>query len=235
MQNFFLFSPFKFTSTWGCCHICRKIIGARYYLQGYETAYGPLDDQQDYKSARDKDGHGTHTASTVAGRTVSGASALGGFANGSASGGAPLARLAIYKACWPIRGQSKDLGNVCVDVDMLKAIDDGIEDGVDVLSISIGFQRPILYRDDVIARGALEATKKNIVVVCSAGNSGPLSRTLSNPAPWVITVAASTVDRVFFAPVRLGDGTIIEVRVSFKSSCICFCCLVNCFKKVVMA
>ncbi|KAF7840385.1 subtilisin-like protease SBT5.6 [Senna tora] len=193
-------------------HCNRKIVGARYYLQGYETFYGPLNEEEDYRSARDKDGHGTHTASIVAGRIVPGASALGGFANGSASGGAPLARLAIYKACWPIKGQSKDMGNVCLDIDMLKAIDDAIEDGVDVLSISIGFPKPIFYRDDVIARGALEATKKNIVVVCSAGNSGPLGRTLSNPAPWVITVGASTLDRAFVAPIRLHNGTRIEGR-----------------------
>ncbi|XP_028783858.1 subtilisin-like protease SBT5.6 [Neltuma alba] len=190
----------------------RKIIGARYYLQGYETAFGSLNEKEDYKSARDKDGHGSHTASIVAGRTVPSASALGGYANGTASGGAPLARLAIYKACWPIKGQSKDLGNVCTDVDMLKAIDDAIEDGVDVLSISIAYPKPLSYRDDVIARAALEATRKNIVVVCSAGNSGPSSRTLSNPAPWVITVGASTLDRTFLAPVLLRNGTRIEGR-----------------------
>ncbi|KAK4259491.1 hypothetical protein QN277_005816 [Acacia crassicarpa] len=190
----------------------RKIIGARYYLQGYETVYGPLDEKQDYRSARDKDGHGTHTASIVAGRTVPAASAIGGFANGTASGGAPLARLAIYKACWPIKGKSKDLGNTCTDVDMLKAIDDAIEDGVDVLSVSIGYPKPIPYRDDVIARAALEATRKNVAVVCSAGNNGPSGRTLSNPAPWVITVAASTLDRTFLAPIVLHNGTIIEGR-----------------------
>lgn len=189
----------------------RKIIGARYYLQGYEAAFGPLDDKQDYRSARDKDGHGTHTASTVAGRAVPGASALGGYAKGRATGGASLTRLAIYKACWPIKGQSKDQGNTCIDVDMLKAIDDAISDGVDVLSISIGYKKPIAYGDDVISRGALEATRKNIVVVCSAGNSGPLGSTLSNPAPWIITVAASTLDRTFHAPILLHNGTKIEV------------------------
>ncbi|GAU35546.1 hypothetical protein TSUD_383940 [Trifolium subterraneum] len=106
-----------------------KIIGARYYLQGYESLYGPLNEQEDYKSARDKDGHGTHTASIVAGRAVQNASALGGFASGTAIGGAPLARLAIYKACWPIKGKPKSDGNVCTNIDMLKAIDDAIEDG----------------------------------------------------------------------------------------------------------
>ncbi|CAL0301279.1 unnamed protein product [Lupinus luteus] len=188
----------------------RKIIGARYYLNGYESTFGPLNEKEDYKSARDKDGHGTHTASIVAGRVVPKASALGGYASGTASGGAPLARLAIYKACWPIKGQSKDEGNICLEVDMLKAIDDAIGDGVDVLSISIGFNTPLSYENDVLAIGALHAVRKNIVVVCSAGNSGPSPKTLSNPAPWIITVGASTVDRSFLTPIKLRNGRTIE-------------------------
>ncbi|CAL5183682.1 unnamed protein product [Lathyrus oleraceus] len=188
----------------------RKIIGARYYLQGYESIYGPLNETDDYKSARDKDGHGTHTSSIVAGRAVPNASALGGFARGTAIGGAPLARLAIYKACWAIKGKPKNEGNVCTNIDMLKAIDDAIEDGVDVISISIGFPEPLKYDDDVIAKSSLQAVRKNIVVVCSAGNAGPVPHSLSNPAPWIITVGASTVDRSFVAPIKLSNGTIVE-------------------------
>lgn len=195
---------------------CRKIIGARYYLRGYESAFGPLNEEEDYKSARDKDGHGTHTSSIVGGRAVPKASAIGGFASGTASGGAPLARLAIYKACWPFKGQSKHEGNICTDIDLLKAIDDAIGDGVHVLSISIGFKMPIPYGDDVIAKSALHAVRNNIVVVCSAGNMGPLPHSLSNPAPWIITVGASTVDRSFLSPIKLSNATNIEVHLTFN-------------------
>jgi len=184
-------------------------------LQGYENHYGPLNEDEDYKSARDKDGHGTHTSSIVAGRAIKNAAAIGGFASGTASGGAPLARLAIYKACWPIKGKPKNEGNTCVHIDMLKAIDDAIEDGVDVLSISIGHYGPLKYEDDVIAKGALQAVRKNIVVVCSAGNFGPFPHSLSHPAPWIITVGASTVDRSFLAPIKLSNGTTIEVNFKF--------------------
>ncbi|KAL2484242.1 subtilase family protein [Forsythia ovata] len=62
------------------------------------------------------------------------------------------------------------------------------------------------YTDDGIAVGAFHALKKNIVVSCSAGNSGPAPSTLSNLAPWIITVGASTLDRAFVAPVELGNG-----------------------------
>ncbi|KAK7412523.1 hypothetical protein VNO78_03987 [Psophocarpus tetragonolobus] len=190
----------------------RKIIGSRYYVEGYESAFGGINEEEDYKSGRDKDGHGSHTASIVAGREVGKASAIGGFAKGRALGGAPLARLAIYKACWAIKGQSKHQGNICTNIDMLKAIDDAIGDGVHVLSISIGFSSPISYVDDFISRGALHAVRNNIVVVSSAGNSGPFPQTLSNPSPWLITVAASTLDRSFLAPIQLSNASTIQGR-----------------------
>ncbi|KAJ7947213.1 Subtilisin-like protease [Quillaja saponaria] len=165
-------------------HCNRKIIGARYYIKGYLKYYGALNVSEDYLSPRDKDGHGTHTSSTVGGRTVSNVSALG--------------------------GQSKADGNTCFEEDMLAAIDDAINDGVDILSISIGTDMPVAYKEDGIAIGALHATKNNIVVACSAGNSGPAPSTLSNTAPWIITVGASSLDRTFVGPVVLGNGMKIE-------------------------
>lgn len=192
---------------------CRKIIGARYYLKGYQSHYGPLDRTLDYRSPRDKDGHGSHTASTAAGRIVPNVSALGGFAYGTASGGAPLARLAIYKVCWPVPKKEKIEGNTCMDVDMLAGMDDAVADGVHVLSLSIGTSKPLPYHQDSLAIGGLHAVKKNIVVSASAGNAGPSPSTLSNPAPWIITVGASSLDRSFIAPVILGNGMSIEVNL----------------------
>ncbi|KAL3520116.1 hypothetical protein ACH5RR_018265 [Cinchona calisaya] len=188
----------------------RKIIGARYYIQAYEKYYGPLNRTTDYLSPRDKDGHGTHTASTVGGRRVHNVAALGGFARGMASGGAPLVRLAIYKACWPVPNHGKENGNTCFSADMLAAIDDAIHDGVDVLSISIGEFEPTPFDQDTIAIGALHAVKKNIITACSAGNSGPAPYTLSNTAPWIITVGASSVDRKFISYVELGNGEKVQ-------------------------
>ena len=100
---------------------------------------------------------------------------------------------------------------------MLEAIDDAIADGVDVLSISIGTNQPSPYAEDSIAIGALHAAKKNIVVSCSAGNSGPAPSTLSNPAPWIITVGASSIDREFVSPVLLGNGMKFEVRSTWTN------------------
>ncbi|KAJ6377389.1 hypothetical protein OIU76_026377 [Salix suchowensis] len=190
--------------------LCRKIIGARYYIKGFEKYYGPLNMTEDSRSPRDKDGHGTHTASTAVGSRVKNAATLGGFARGTATGGAPLAHLAIYKVCWAIPKQEKADGNTCFEEDMLAAIDDAIGDGVHVMSISIGTREPAPLIEDSIAIGAFHALQNNIVVACSAGNEGPAPSTLSNPSPWVITVGASSVDRAFFAPLVLGNGMEIK-------------------------
>ncbi|GAB4827110.1 hypothetical protein Ancab_033997 [Ancistrocladus abbreviatus] len=191
-------------------HCNRKVIGARYYLAAYERNYGPLNTTLDTPSPRDLDGHGSHTASTAVGRRIPYTSFVGRYAFGTASGGAPLARLAVYKVCWVLPHEEKIDGNVCMDADMLAAMDDAIKDGVNVMTLSIGTASPISYQTDSIAIGAFHAAKKNIVVACSAGNNGPVPGTLSNPAPWIITVGASGLDRQFLAPVVLGNRVKIE-------------------------
>ena len=139
-------------------------------------------------------------------------SALGGFAYGTASGGAPLARLAIYKVCWPIPGPNPNLENTCFDADLLAAFDDAVNDGVDIISMSIGpIGRPPMYSVDSMSIGSLHATKRGIVVACSGGNAGPEPATVVNLAPWMITVGASTIDRAFDSTVVLGSGKMIEV------------------------
>lgn len=142
-----------------------------------------------------------------------GVAALGGFAAGTASGGAPRARLAIYKVCWPIPGPNPNIENTCFDADMLAAMDDAVGDGVDVMSVSIGSSgQPVRLADDGIAVGALHAARRGVVVVCSGGNSGPAPATVSNLAPWFLTVGASSIDRSFDSPIRLGNGKLVMVR-----------------------
>lgn len=174
----------------------KKIIGVRAYYLGHEASQG---ESNDAKSPRDTEGHGTHTSSTAAGAVVKNASLLG-YAQGEARGMAVKARIAVYKICW-IFG--------CYDSDILAAMEQAIEDGVNVISLSVGangYAPP--YDKDSIAIGAYAATENGIVVSCSAGNSGPGSYTSVNIAPWILTVGASTLDREFPADVILGDGNV---------------------------
>ncbi|XP_010495057.1 PREDICTED: subtilisin-like protease SBT4.15 [Camelina sativa] len=167
-----------------------KVIGAKYFHLDQE---GLPDGKGD--SPADYDGHGTHTSSTIAGVSVSSAS-LFGIANGTARGGVPSARIATYKVCWE---------SGCTDMDMLAAFDEAISDGVDVISISIG-GASLPFFQDPIAIGAFHAMKRGILTMCSAGNNGPGLFTVSNLAPWVMTVAANSLDRKFETVVKLGNG-----------------------------
>ncbi|KAK9103463.1 hypothetical protein Sjap_020717 [Stephania japonica] len=167
-----------------------KLIGARFYNSDNEY------DVSDIKSPRDTEGHGSHTASTVAGREVEGVSFFG-LANGTARGGVPNARIAVYKVCWAYG---------CALADILAGFDDAIADGVDIISVSLGADSPLEYFEDPIAIGAFHAMKKGILTSNSAGNSGPFPRSVSNYSPWTLTVAASTIDRKFETRVALGNG-----------------------------
>ncbi|XWS36664.1 hypothetical protein CRYUN_Cryun20dG0104700 [Craigia yunnanensis] len=178
-------------------HCNRKLIGARYFNKGYAAIVGKLNSS--FYTPRDKEGHGTHTLSTAGGNLVPKASVFG-FGKGTAKGGSPRARVAAYKVCWP-----PVAGDECFDADILAAFDVAIHDGVNVLSVSLGGD-PTAFFNDSIAIGSFHAIKHGIIVVCSAGNSGPADGTVSNIAPWHITVGASTMDREFPSIVVLGNN-----------------------------
>ncbi|XP_062193151.1 subtilisin-like protease SBT5.4 isoform X2 [Phragmites australis] len=173
----------------------RKLIGARFFNKGYLATVGQ---QVNPASTRDTDGHGTHTLSTAAGRFVPRAN-LFGYGNGTAKGGAPGAHVAAYKVCWrPVNGSE------CFDADIIAAFDAAIHDGVHVLSVSLG-GAPAEYFRDGVAIGSFHAVRNGVTVVSSAGNSGPGAGTVSNTAPWLVTVGASTMDREFPAYLVLGN------------------------------
>nr|GLL29431.1 subtilisin-like protease SBT5.3 [Ipomoea trifida] len=181
-------------------HCNRKLIGARYFNKGYSSVVGTLNSSS-FFTPRDVNGHGSHTLSTAGGNFVPGANVFG-LGNGTAKGGSPKARVAAYKVCWP----PTSTGEECYDADILAGFDGAIEDGVDVLSVSLAGEHPGPYFEDSIAIGSFHAVKNGIVVVASAGNSGPAAGSVHNVAPWVITVGANTMDRQFQSNVVLGNN-----------------------------
>ena len=159
----------------------RKLIGARCFNKGVEAELGnPLNSS--YRTVRDTSGHGMHTLSTAGGRFVGGAN-LSGSGYGTGKGGSPSARVASYKSCWP----------ECNDADVMAAFDAAVHDGVGFLSLSIAFRSRDYFLDN-IAIGSFHVVQNGIVAVCAAGNEGPTPGSVRNMTPWIITVAASTID-----------------------------------------
>ncbi|CAH9122924.1 unnamed protein product [Cuscuta epithymum] len=175
----------------------RKLIGANYFNAGVLAANPGVNISMN--SARDTDGHGTHTASTATGNYVAGVSHFG-YAPGTAKGVAPRARLAVYKVSWEEGAFTSDF---------IAGMDQAVADGVDVISVSIGYRFIPLYEDSV-AIAAFGAMMKGILVAGSAGNRGPNVGTVNNAAPWILTVGSGHTDRWFAGTLKLGNGHTIR-------------------------
>jgi subtilisin family serine protease len=170
-----------------------KLLGAYQNLDTYRALIGA--DPDEFDSARDDDGHGTHTASTAAGNYGVPAS-IYGVDRGMVTGIAYRARVIAYKGLGNLGGFTSDLA---------AAIDQAVEDGVDVINYSIGGGAGGPGADEI---SFLFAADAGVYVATSAGNSGPGAATLGNPGtmPWLTTVGASTQDRTFQGSVSSSDG-----------------------------
>ncbi|CAA7056882.1 unnamed protein product [Microthlaspi erraticum] len=185
----------------------KKLIGARVFNKGLfannPDLRGTKLDQ--YSSPYDTIGHGTHVAAIAAGNYVKNASYFS-YAEGTASGIAPHAHIAMYKAAWEEGIYSSDV---------IAAIDQAIRDGVDVISLSLGLSIDdedgyAGLENDPIAVAAFAAIRKNVFVVASCGNDGPYYWSLINGAPWIMTVGAGTIGREFQGILTLGNGVSFE-------------------------
>ncbi|KAJ3695310.1 hypothetical protein LUZ60_000687 [Juncus effusus] len=170
-----------------------KLIGAKSFLKAGE-------EELKHISPFDTVMHGTHTASTAAGAYVRNTSLMG-TTLGLASGIAPRAHIAVYKVCNE---------NGCQGIDTLKAMEEAVKDGCDVLSLSLGGRSSASFYADPISVGGFYAIQNGVFVSTSAGNNGPNTSTVSNQAPWLLTVAASTTDRQIRSTVKLGNGVSLD-------------------------
>ncbi|SDU80484.1 Peptidase inhibitor I9 [Microlunatus sagamiharensis] len=175
-----------------------KLVSARYFGDAWLASNTPGTDE--YVSPRDGDEHGTHTASTAAGNTGVEAR-IGSRSYGKISGVAPAAKVAVYKALWTAEKEEDDGGFTS---DLVAAIDQAVEDGVDVINYSVGSSSESELVDPVQI-AFLQAASAGIFVAASAGNSGPGASTLDNTSPWVTTVAASSI-KPRYGTVALGAG-----------------------------
>lgn len=181
--------------------VCQnKLIGGQPFLAAYlsDPARAAA---EPFHTARDSNGHGTHTASTSAGNIVEDVSVLGGDLP-PIHGVAPGAYVMEYKVCG-IQG--------CFSSDSAAAVQQAILDGVDVINFSIsGGTDPFT---DPVELAFLDAYAADTFVSASAGNEGPGAGTVNHLSPWVSTVAASTQTREFATTVTVtaGNGDVFTV------------------------
>jgi subtilisin family serine protease len=172
-----------------------KVIGARFYnASGADTA-----NPNEHSSPRDYDGHGSHTASTAAGQPVQ--ATINGSDAGPLEGMAPGARLSIYKVLYENAANNSASGG-SVDIDA--AVEDAVNDGVDVINFSIGDNVDDFGFDEL---AFLNAAAAGVFVSAAAGNAGPGASTVDNAMPWETTDAAGTFDESFPMTVTLGNGS----------------------------
>ncbi|KAK4724908.1 hypothetical protein R3W88_027687 [Solanum pinnatisectum] len=157
-----------------------KLIRARNYVQ-----------QKTFPA--DQVGHGTLTSSIDVGNFVDGANYYGN-ANGMTVGIAPRAHVAMYKVC---------AAYFCGESTIFAGFDDAIEDGVDVIVISIGLGDPQPFYGGAIAISTYSVMEKGIFVSSSAGNHGP-------------DIGASTTDRKISDVAVLGNGAEYEGESAFQ-------------------
>lgn len=185
-----------------CAFTNRKVIAARSYVRLLAEADDPLYTRPDDLSPRDRVGHGTAVA-MLAGGVVHDSPI------GSIAGVAPRAWLGNYK----IFG-SPGVNDVTFSFVVMKALEDALLDGMDVVTLSLGFPA-IFGPNDTVGNGCSGSTpgrpcdpwiatlanvrRLGMAVVAAAGNEGDIGQTyptrnsITSPgtSPDVITVGST--------------------------------------------
>ncbi len=128
-------------------------------------------DAGDGSPARKSGEHGTHVAGLVAGR---------GRKPAGRSGRAPGATLNSYRV-FP------DSGGDALNYDILRAIEAAVEDGCDLINLSLGTEAP----DEAVRDAIKEAFERGTVCIAAAGNDG--RGPLLFPARWSEVLSISAI------------------------------------------
>ena len=131
----------------------------------------------EYQGSEYYTSHGTHVAGSILGSGKSGT-------DNAVTGVAPEADLYAYKVLGPYGSGTWS--------DVIQAIEMSVEDGMDVINLSLGMSSNNPYSP--VSQATNNATLLGTTVVIAAGNEGPDSGTLGSPgaAALPVTVGAST-------------------------------------------
>ncbi len=170
--------------------LSKKIIVGRSY--DHLLGRGPIN-----LDITDRTGHGTAVAMIAAGVTNTGSYGL-------ITGFAPKAYLGVYRI--------SSTGGASTS-SILKAMDDAVDDGMDVFNLSFGNATPLRLDLDIVADAIERASAAGVIVIVSGGNYGPGSSTVSShaAASTAVGVGASNNARSFRSAVKTGDQTMIAL------------------------
>ena len=196
-----------------------KVIVARSYIRqlgaGTNATNPAADSRPDDFTPRDHIGHGTATASAAAGFAATGTVAISGMA--------PKAWIGNYR----IIG-SPELNDGTFDDIMILALDDAINDGMDIVSMSVAgsaFTGPLDTGAacgrasgvpcDLSAWTFEQAAVKGMTILIAAGNEGPDNSTIDSPAtaPSILAIGATTNSHTFAGLVQV-TGTGVPLALS---------------------
>lgn len=141
---------------------------------------------RDYINGRDAPyddvGHGTHVAGIIAAR-----GGAGDFLSGAdVKGVAPDVSLVVVKAC----------GSDTCDGDAIeRGIDWAVDQGIDILTLSLGGEQVVLNLGDGPLRAVQRAVSKGVYVVVAAGNDGTDDGDVASPSSAKGAIAVGAVDR----------------------------------------
>lgn len=171
----------------------------RNYINNGNGANDPMDDQ----------GHGSHVSGTIAGQGLNG----GGK---STFGIAPDVKLAMYKV---INSQ-----NSCQTADVVKGMEDAVNDGCEILSMSLGWSSATgADHATNLALNSLALQNEGVLFVLCAGNNGSASYTLWAPStsPLALSVANAIIpseNRLLTVSVGDNTGKLRLIRDDWSSS-----------------
>jgi subtilisin family serine protease len=164
-----------------------KLVGVYDFVEDDPTT----DETEENTNGKDNSSHGSHVMSIAAGNPndLTLESVLTRVA-----GVAPNASIVSYRVCHI--GDPVNPG--CNTSAIISAIDQAIEDGVDVINHSIGSEAHNPWDNGSSTLAFLAARAAGIFVATSAGNAGPNAGSIGSPAnaPWITAAGYATHDRV---------------------------------------
>jgi subtilisin family serine protease len=193
-----------------------KLIAARFSTPTFVTLEG------EHMSPLGMGGHGTHTSGTTAGVPTeiwfNGTTdqlpedgSKDGYTKVTVSGVAPGAYLMHYKALFQVLKADGSVTGSGSNVMLLEALDWAVKDGADVINNSWGGSAGADPSTSPYQAAFKAAENAGVVVVTSAGNSGPAAQSVGCPGciESGITVASTTTGRFFANTVTPTGGASI--------------------------